>query len=266
MNENFPWMTLQMCLLAVVFSVVGGIVSIVDPDQLPFETYLDRMGELALAVSALGVGRSLRKGLAGEGQGGAAGLLVEKKSLNDRPLMTITLGTIVLVAAGTGGALVIAGSTDLKFDDYLDKMNLFAFAIGAQGAGRAVRKGLENRGGAASLGEFAAHPDHPANALNLGIAQPAPAAGDTFFNVPLPAPLGAVNPDEDLGADEDDLGDDVDEELGDGTAAAGDLPSDEEEFSSPPPDDLEPIVITDEHLLDQPGVPNVLMPPAGNGS
>ena len=186
LNENTPWMTIMMCLLAVLFAAVGGVVAIANPETLSFDTYLDRLGQAALAVAG-------------------------------------------------------------------------------QGAGRALRKGLESKpaaGMSPGAADFAAHPDHPANDISLGVAMPEPAAGvngDSGYvaadDLGLGAPVGAVD-DEDMGADSEpgvgaldvaDLGGAEDDGGLDG------LPSDEEEFAAPPPPD-------DVDALDEPGDPAVVQP------
>lgn len=259
MSADTPWMTIVMCLLAVLFTVVGGIVAIANPDTLSFEQYLERMGQLALAVSALGFGRSLKKGLAGAPTPGVT------PSLNERPIMTITVGVIVLVAGGVGGAITIADPATLDFNAYLDKMTTFAYAIGIQGFGRAVRKGLQQREDDGSALE--AHPDHPANPVDLGVAT---VDGDeeSFID---PEDLA----DELLGADDDPdspvtallepeangNGADLDLELDAGVFEDG-LPSDADEDLAPPPDVDEDLAtaIADFDVLEIEDEPNVLMP------
>src|SRR3954451_11675317 len=187
LNENTPWMTIIICLLAVLFTIVGGVVTLVQPQTLSFDEYLERTGQLALAVAALGVGRSLKKGLARE-----AGAQLAPSWLERAPVSTITIRTMVRIAAVAGGIVTIADPARLDFADYLDKMNTFAFAVGLQGAGRAVRKGIEKRGeGLEQRAEaatdapsgFEDHPDHPANAAVLGdVAAPVPDDELTFVD------------------------------------------------------------------------------------
>src|SRR3954449_7292851 len=103
MNENAPWMTIITCMLAILFTVVGGIVTFVQPQTLSFDQYLERTGQLALAVAALGVGRSVKKGLARE-----AGAQLAPSWLERAPVATITIGVMVLIAAVAGGIVTIA--------------------------------------------------------------------------------------------------------------------------------------------------------------
>jgi hypothetical protein len=58
---------------------------------------------------------------------------------------TITLITLVAIAAIVGGAVVIWGpSGALSFQQYLDDLEKFAVAVGLLGIGRGVKAGLEN--------------------------------------------------------------------------------------------------------------------------
>jgi hypothetical protein len=262
LNENTPWMTIITCLLAVLFTVVGGVVTLVQPHTLTFELYLERTGQLALAVSALGVGRSLKKGLTRQ-----SGAELPPSWIERAPISTITIGLMVLVAGVAGGILTIADPTRLNFADYLDKMNTFAFAVGIQGAGRAVRKGIENRGAAptdtATLSAFEAHPDHPSNGLDFGVALPEPAlAGIIGAGAAAAEDLSFLDP-ADVAASDDDLGADA-EPPSDGDEG---LPSDAEEDAAPPPagdDEFVPddaVALTDVYVLDHPeGQPSVIMP------
>jgi hypothetical protein len=265
-------MTILMGLLATLFAIVGGVIAISQPDTLSFDDYLDRMGELALAVAALGFGRSVRKGLAHHGEAAnapdAAVPVQASRSLNDRPLMTITLGIIVLIAAVVGGVVTIADPATLDFGSYLDKMNEFAFAVGAQGAGRALRKGLEQHpnGGGGGMADFEALPDHPASPVDLGPAVPEVGItayqGEEDLSFVDPADEAAL--DEDLGSDEEPggapeesyarprVGTVEDAEVESGVLDAQ-LPSDEEEAAAPPP-------LPDEDALDEPDDPTVRMP------
>jgi hypothetical protein len=291
LNENTPWMTVITCLLAVLFTVVGGVVTLVQPHTLTFELYLERTGQLALAVSALGVGRSLKKGLTRQ-----SGAELPPSWIERAPISTITIGLMVLLAGVAGGILTIADPTRLNFADYLDKMNTFAFAVGIQGAGRAVRKGIENRGAAATesapamigagtgaaaaatdtatLSAFEAHPDHPSNGLDFGVALPEPVvAGVNGAGAAAGEDLSFLDPadvaasDDDLGADDEPpLAGEDDDELG---GEAG-LPSDAEEDAAPPPpgnddelmpDDALALALADVYVLDHPaGQPSVIMP------
>ncbi len=62
--EEFPWMTLLMVFMVTTAMIVGAIVVIWGPEgALSFEDYLKYMVGFAGAVAALGVGRSVRKGL-----------------------------------------------------------------------------------------------------------------------------------------------------------------------------------------------------------
>ena len=275
LNENTPWMTVITCLLAVLFTVVGGVVTLVQPHTLTFELYLERTGQLALAVSALGVGRSLKKGLTRQ-----SGAELPPSWIERAPISTITIGLMVLLAGVAGGILTIADPTRLNFADYLDKMNTFAFAVGIQGAGRAVRKGIENRGAAAAatdtatLSAFEAHPDHPSNGLHFGVALPEPVlAGVNGAGATAGEDLSFLDPsdvaasDDDLGADDEppSAGED-DDELG----GEEGLPSDAEEDAAPPPpgndeelmpDDAIALALADVYVLDHPkGQPSVIMP------
>src|ERR1700761_3796934 len=129
-DENSPWMTFFACVLAVLFTIVGGIVALVHTESLSFEDYLDDTGKVAVAVAALGVGRSLKKGLTR-----GAGAEVGGGWLNRWPVTTFTVGAMVLIAGVTGGVLTIADPALLTFDQYLHQMTTFAAAVGIQGAG-----------------------------------------------------------------------------------------------------------------------------------
>jgi hypothetical protein len=297
LSDKTPWMTILMAVLVLLFAAVGGVVAIVNSESLSFQEYLDRLGKLALAVAGLGVGRSVRKGLTGQAPPAAAiPGLVPRVSLNDRPLMTITLGLLVVIAAGVGGAIVIADPETLDFDTYLDKMTTFAFAVGLQGAGRALRNGMQRRGvmnpgapGPVVAGEYSAHPDHPANPTNLGVAAPEmtdPLSGGAALDATLAGgvpgyagtdaaidELSFLDPADEAALD-DDLGADDEPEAGLADEAAEDpetegydddqLPSDDEEEGAPPltadelAESFPPYADTD--LLDEPDEPNARMP------
>jgi hypothetical protein len=81
LSNDTPWMTIAMALIVVIAATAGGVVTIVNPDALSFEDYLDKLSKIAFAVAGLGAGRAIRKGLqaragvipeAGAGGGGAA--------------------------------------------------------------------------------------------------------------------------------------------------------------------------------------------------
>jgi hypothetical protein len=251
-DENSPWMTFFACVLAVLFTIVGGVVALVHAESLSFEDYLDDTGKAAVAVAALGVGRSLKKGLTR-----GAGAEVRGSWLNRAPVTTFAVGGMVLVAGVTGGILTIVDPTLLTFDQYLDQMTTFAFAVGIQGAGRAVRKGIEAKGEAeggasgasagavavvAPVGDIAEHPDYPGAA---GLEPVLPAAGPEPDFVD---PEDMVSVDDDLGAAEEPTAavpDELDE---------SGLPTDEEEAAHPPPDD-DDLMPSDAYALDAPGAP-----------
>ncbi|HMJ32970.1 MAG TPA: hypothetical protein VK501_03550 [Baekduia sp.] len=271
LNENTSWMTIITCLLAILFTVVGGVVTLVHVESLTFDDYLQRTGELALAVAALGVGRSVKKGLIRRADEPLGSSWLERW-----PISTFTIGIMVLIAAIAGGVMTIADPARLGFSEYLDKLNVFAFAVGLQGAGRAVRKGLEKSGPAASATApsapaptgFEAHPDHPANGADLGVALPEPdAPGPGFVD---PADEAAL--DDDLGAEQEPA------PAGAATTAAADLeaddagddpdlPTDEEEDANPPPPEDEHTAIGDTYVLDDGELhePGVLMPSQDGG-
>src|SRR5687768_14866325 len=73
-------MTIAMAIIVVIAAAVGGVVTIVRPETLNFQEYLDNLVKLAFAVAGLGAGRALKKGLqaravvdAVTGPAGAAG-------------------------------------------------------------------------------------------------------------------------------------------------------------------------------------------------
>jgi hypothetical protein len=258
-NENSPWMTFFACALAVLFTIVGGIVALVHTESLSFEDYLDNTGKAAVAVAALGVGRSLKKGLArsaGEEVGGSA--------LNRWPVTTFTVGAMVLIAGLTGGVLTIADPDLLTFEQYLDQMTTFAFAVGIQGAGRAVRKGIEVKGAAEAPAPAAApslhdHPDFP------GAAGTGPVFVSTGPEPDFVDPEDRGSEDDDLGADEEPPPPGPDDDLG-GADEAG-LPTDEEEMAHPPPDEHD-LVPADVYALDSPETssgPSAYMPSQEEG-
>lgn len=277
LDENSPWMTFFACVLAVLFTIVGGIVALVHTESLSFEDYLDDTGKAAVAVAALGVGRSLKKGLTR-----GAGAEVGGSWLNRAPVTTFAVGAMVLVAGVTGGILTIADPALLSFDNYLDQMTTFAFAVGIQGAGRAVRKGIEAKGeadsaaaagGAAAAaaaapaaGDITQHPDYP-GAAGLGPIVPSTGPEPDFVD-----PADAMSEDEDLGADAEPVvavAVVADSGYADIDAAELDesgLPTDEEEEAHPPPDDLD-LTPSDAYALDSPGAqgPSAVMPSQEEG-
>jgi hypothetical protein len=268
-DENSPWMTFFACVLAVLFTIVGGIVALVHTESLSFEDYLDDTGKAAVAVAALGVGRSLKKGLTR-----GAGADVGGSWLNRAPVTTFAVGAMVLVAGVTGGILTIVDPALLSFDNYLDQMTTFAFAVGIQGAGRAVRKGIEAKGeaeaataaggaggaagaaadagGGMALGNMAEHPDFP-GAAGLEPIVPSTGPEPDFLD-----PTDVASIDDDLGAEaEPSDAADLDE---------SDLPTDEEEEAHPPPDDLD-LTPSDAYALDAAGAPgpSAVMPSQEEG-
>jgi hypothetical protein len=254
-DENSPWMTFFACVLAVLFTIVGGIVALVHTESLSFEDYLDDTGKAAVAVAALGVGRSLKKGLAR-----GAGAEVGGSWLNRAPVTTFAVGAMVLVAGVTGGVLTIVDPVLLSFDNYLDQMTTFAFAVGIQGAGRAVRKGIEAKSaaeagaGAAAAGapgSLAEHPDFP-GAAGLEPIVPSTGPEPDFVD-----PQDMASVDDDLGADAEPVDLDLDE---------SGLPTDEEEEAHPPPDDLD-LTPSDAYALDGAGAPgpSAVMPSQEEG-
>lgn len=263
-NENSPWMTLFACVLAVLYTLVGGVVALVHTETLSFEDYLDKTGKVAVAVAALGVGRSLKKGLTR-----GAGATVEGGPLNRWPVTTFTVGAMVLIAGVTGGVLTIADPALLSFDQYLDQMTTFAAAVGIQGAGRAVRQGIEAKGSAEAApaaGDLAQHPDF------AGAAGLAPVIPSTGPEPDFVAPEDAASADEELGAEQEpgaagvgaepELPPDVDPSDLDESG----LPTDEEEAAHPPPED-EDLTPSDAYALDTPGAegPSAVMPSQEEG-
>jgi hypothetical protein len=296
LNENSPWMTLFACVLAVLFTIVGGIVAIVHMESLKFEEYLDDTGKAAVAVATLGVGRSLKKGLARGAGGDISGPWLERA-----PVSTITVGLMVFIAGVAGGILTIADPAKLDFHQYLDQMTTFAFAVGIQGAGRAVRKGIEVRGAAegTNVSSAAAIAAGAAGVLGASGTQPsaaddgAPGSGQDGANgaaagieshpdyagaaggmlapesLPVPDDLSFVDPadaaslDDELGADEEPADETDDDGLPADDLDESGLPTDEEEEAHPPPDDLLGFDIPDAHELERTDVasePNAVMP------
>jgi hypothetical protein len=291
-DENSPWMTVFACVLAVLYTIVGGVVALVHTETLSFSDYLDKTGKVAVAVAALGVGRSLKKGLTR-----GAGVEVGGGWLNRAPVTTFTVGAMVLVAGLTGGVLTIADPALLSFDQYLDQMTTFAAAVGIQGAARAVRQGIEAKGAAEGAGGAPAAGAAAAGAAGPGAAGPGAGAGPDVGGLsqhpdfagaaglapivpstgPEPDfvdPEDVASVDDDLGAAEepapastvatvsdtgyaDISGEDLDE---------SDLPTDEEEEAHPPPDDLD-LLPADAYALDAPGAggPSAVMPSQEDG-
>lgn len=59
--NEFPWATVTIVLLTLVAALTGAAVVIWgDPGTLSFESYLKYMGEYALALGLLGIGRGIR--------------------------------------------------------------------------------------------------------------------------------------------------------------------------------------------------------------
>ena len=61
--NDFPWSTFCVVILTVV-AAVGGMAVVIwgDPGTLTFENYLKYMGEYAIALGVLGVGRGIVAG------------------------------------------------------------------------------------------------------------------------------------------------------------------------------------------------------------
>lgn len=59
--NEFPWATACVVFLTILAAVTGAAVVIWgDPGTLSFENYLKYMGEYALALGVLGIGRGIR--------------------------------------------------------------------------------------------------------------------------------------------------------------------------------------------------------------
>lgn len=63
MDDTKSWMLATMCVIAVVIVAVGGVTTIVNPDTLTFEQYLDTLWKLAIAVAGFGGARAVKEGL-----------------------------------------------------------------------------------------------------------------------------------------------------------------------------------------------------------
>ena len=56
-------MTVLMVLVVTIVVLAGAVVSIVNPDTLSFEEYLDTLVKAAGAIAALGIGRGVLEGM-----------------------------------------------------------------------------------------------------------------------------------------------------------------------------------------------------------
>jgi hypothetical protein len=68
--DNANIATLLVALIALIIVVAGAVVTIVNPDALPFDDYVKALATLGIGAGALGVGRGV---LAGAKQPGGFG-------------------------------------------------------------------------------------------------------------------------------------------------------------------------------------------------
>jgi|GEM_PF-1866400 len=59
--DKLPWGTLLGGLIVVIVAVIGGVITIVEPSTLSFSDYVSSLGDLAVGVGLVTVGRGVGK-------------------------------------------------------------------------------------------------------------------------------------------------------------------------------------------------------------
>lgn len=59
-NDNVPWMTITILVIAIIIVGIGGVAVILN--NLTFEMYLNDLEKFAIGVGVVAVGRGIRKG------------------------------------------------------------------------------------------------------------------------------------------------------------------------------------------------------------
>lgn len=72
--NSAPLTTILVAVAFVIVCVVGGVVTIVNPDTLSFSDYVERLGIAAGALGLLAIGRGIN--LSGEKQGNSQALAI----------------------------------------------------------------------------------------------------------------------------------------------------------------------------------------------
>lgn len=75
LDKFSSWGPVTVLLIGIVFilTVAGAVVTIVQPDTLSFESYLDKLQEFLIALGILGVARGAKIGLERSGKNGMPG-------------------------------------------------------------------------------------------------------------------------------------------------------------------------------------------------
>lgn len=111
--SKYPWAT----IMVVFFSIVGGIITVIDESSLSFDEYLT----LVLAASAtLSIGRGLAYKELGVDQTPLSRLL------NSVPWATVLVGVFSLV----GAVVLVIGESDLNFQEYMTRVMAAAAVLG----------------------------------------------------------------------------------------------------------------------------------------
>lgn len=67
--NNAPIVTYLLCALALVVVIAGAVVTIIRPDTLPFDKYVQ---DVALLTAALGLGAGIGRGVQAAGNAGTS--------------------------------------------------------------------------------------------------------------------------------------------------------------------------------------------------
>jgi hypothetical protein len=59
LNDHLPWATILVGSIIVFVTVVGGVITIVQPSTLSFATYVNVLQKMVVGVGILGVGRGV---------------------------------------------------------------------------------------------------------------------------------------------------------------------------------------------------------------
>jgi len=59
--DKLPWATLIGGIIVLIVAVIGGIITIVNPETLSFSDYVSSLSDLAVGVGLVAVGRGVTK-------------------------------------------------------------------------------------------------------------------------------------------------------------------------------------------------------------
>lgn len=89
--DNANIATLLVALIALIIVVAGAVVTIVNPDALPFDNYVKALATLGIGAGALGVGRGVLAGAKQPGgfQASPAEIIAAESVMADRSSLPV---------------------------------------------------------------------------------------------------------------------------------------------------------------------------------